>query len=88
LPLKKNVAVPATKRAYYADVSFRIKDRRLAMCITRRQFILGTATDLILPSFYEKIITLWEDEGEVLFKVPTHSIIDVIAVDREAAGWN
>ena len=56
------------------------------MSITRRQFILGTAAGLILPSFYDKVITLWENEGELLLETPPQSDIELIAIDKWGTG--
>ncbi len=40
------------------------------MSISRRQFILGTAAGLILPSFYDKVFTFFENHGEPLLELP------------------
>jgi hypothetical protein len=56
------------------------------MSITRRQFILGTAAGLILPSFYDKVITLWENGDEVLLEAPPQADIELLAVDRGGPG--
>jgi hypothetical protein len=40
------------------------------MSITRRQFLLGTTAGLILPSFYERAYSLFENHGEPLLIVP------------------
>jgi hypothetical protein len=40
------------------------------MSITRRQFLLGTAAGLILPSFYERAYSFFENHGEPLLIVP------------------
>jgi hypothetical protein len=38
------------------------------MSFTRRQFILGTAAGLILPSYYDKVLAFWENHGEALIE--------------------
>ena len=40
------------------------------MSISRRQFILGTAAGLILPSYYDKVFTYFENTGEALLEAP------------------
>lgn len=40
------------------------------MSISRRQFILGTAAGLILPSYYDKVFTFFENYGEPLLELP------------------
>jgi hypothetical protein len=40
------------------------------MSITRRQFLLGTTAGLILPSFYERAYSFFENHGEPLLIVP------------------
>lgn len=40
------------------------------MSITRRQFLLGTAAGLILPSFYDKAHSFFENHGEPLLIAP------------------
>ena len=52
------------------------------MSISRRQFILGTAAGLILPSFYDKVLAYWENHGEALIEAPHDSRIEMFAVDR------
>ena len=51
------------------------------MSISRRQFIVGTAAGLILPSYYDKVFSYWENHGEPLIEVPTSSEIELIAMD-------
>jgi hypothetical protein len=43
------------------------------MSITRRQFLLGTTAGLILPSFYERAYSFFENHGEPLLIVPKGS---------------
>ena len=43
------------------------------MSITRRQFLLGTAAGLVLPSFYERAFSYFENHGEPLLIAPRHS---------------
>ena len=43
------------------------------MYITRRQFVLGTTAGLVLPSFYDKTLTYFENHGEPLLIAPKHS---------------
>jgi hypothetical protein len=40
------------------------------MSITKRQFLLGTAAGLVLPSFYEKVHSYFENHGEPLLLSP------------------
>ena len=40
------------------------------MSITRRQFLLGTTAGLILPSFYERAYSFFENHGEPLLIMP------------------
>ena len=40
------------------------------MSISRRNFILGTAAGLILPSYYDKVFTFFENHGEPLLEIP------------------
>lgn len=40
------------------------------MSITRRQFLLGTTAGLILPSFYDRAYSFFENHGEPLLIVP------------------
>ena len=54
------------------------------MSITRRQFILGTGAGLILPAYYDKVFTFFENHGEPLIEVPRRATIDLFAVDRGA----
>lgn len=42
------------------------------MSITRRQFLLGSAAGLILPSFYERAFSYFENHGEPLLIAPKH----------------
>ena len=50
------------------------------MSITRRNFILGTAAGLILPSYYDKVFTFFENHGEPLLEIPKQADIDLVAV--------
>ncbi len=52
------------------------------MSISRRQFILGTASGLILPSYFDKVLAVWENHGEALIEAPESTHIELIAVDR------
>ena len=56
------------------------------MSISRRQFILGTAAGLILPSYYDKVLAYWENHGEALIEVPKKTEIELLAVDRGGDG--
>ena len=49
------------------------------MSISRRQFILGTAAGLILPSYYDKVFSYFENHGEALLEVPRDPQIELIA---------
>ena len=55
------------------------------MSISRRQFILGTAAGLILPSYYDKVLAYWENHGEPLIEVPKTTRIELNAIDK--CGW-
>jgi hypothetical protein len=43
------------------------------MSISRRQFLLGTTAGLILPSFYERAYSFFENHGEPLLIAPNHA---------------
>ena len=49
------------------------------MSISRRQFILGTAAGFILPSYFDKIFTYFENTGEALLEIPRDAEIELIA---------
>ena len=49
------------------------------MSISRRQFILGTAAGLILPSYYERVFSYFENHGEPLLEIPKQARIDLYA---------
>lgn len=49
------------------------------MSISRRQFILGTAAGLILPSYFDKVFSYFENTGEALLEVPQNTEIEMIA---------
>ena len=51
------------------------------MSISRRQFIIGTATGLILPLFYDKVFTFFENHGEPLIEIPKAFDKNLYAVD-------
>ena len=53
------------------------------MSISRRQFILGTAAGLILPSYYDKVLSYFENHGEPLLQAPKHATTDLFALDLE-----
>ena len=40
------------------------------MSISRRQFLLGTAAGLVLPSFYERALSYFENHGEPMLITP------------------
>ena len=50
------------------------------MSISRRQFVLGTATGLILPSYYDKVFTYIENHGEPLIEIPKQAEIELLVV--------
>jgi len=52
------------------------------MSISRRQFIVGTAAGLILPSYFDRLFTVYENTGEALLEAPRNTAIDLIALDR------
>lgn len=43
------------------------------MSITRWQFLLGTTAGLILPSFYDRAYSFFENHGEPLLIAPKRS---------------
>ena len=51
------------------------------MSTTRRNFILGTAAGLILPSYYDKVFTFFENHGEPLIEIPKAFDKNLCAVD-------
>ena len=53
------------------------------MSISRRQFIIGTAAGLVLPSFYDRVFTFFENTGEAYLELPKQATNDLFAaVDR------
>jgi len=54
------------------------------MSISRRQFIVGTAAGLILPSYYDKVFSYFENHGEPLLEIPKQADLDLFAVDQGA----
>ena len=52
------------------------------MSISRRQFILGTASGLILPSYYDKVFTFFENHGEPLIEIPKQADTELLIVDE------
>jgi hypothetical protein len=53
------------------------------MSISRRQFILGTGAGLILPAYYDKVFTFFENHGEPIIEAPKQALNDLYAVN-----WN
>ncbi len=54
------------------------------MSISRRQFILGAsgaAAGLILPSFYDKALSYFENHGEPLIVLPRESDVELVVYD-------
>ena len=51
------------------------------MSISRRQFLLGTGAGLILPSYYDKVFTFFENHGEPFLDLPRSANTDLFAVD-------
>ena len=51
------------------------------MSISRRNFILGTAAGLILPSYYDKVLSYFENHGEPLIEMPGQADLTLIAKD-------
>ena len=49
------------------------------MSISRRQFIIGTAAGLILPSYFDKVFAYFENTGEALLEIPKNAEIEMIA---------
>jgi len=52
------------------------------MSISRRQFVLGTAAGLILPSYYDKVLTYFENHGEPLIEIPNQADTELLVVDE------
>ena len=52
------------------------------MSISRRQFILGTASGLILPSYYDKVLAYFENHGEPLIEIPKQVDTELLVVDE------
>lgn len=50
------------------------------MTISRRQFILGTASGLIMPSFYETVLAHVDNYGEPLIELPRQFDTNLFAV--------
>ena len=57
------------------------------MSISRRQFILGTAAGLILPSYYDKVLTYFEIHGEPLIEASKQANLNLYAVDWHSEGF-
>lgn len=49
------------------------------MSVTRREFIIGAAAGLILPSWFDRALAYYENTGEALLEVPRNAGIDMIA---------
>ena len=49
------------------------------MSISRRQFIIGTAAGLILPTYFDKVFAYFENTGEALLEIPKDAEIEMIA---------
>ena len=56
------------------------------MSISRRQFIMGTAAGLILPSWFDKAFAYFENTGEALLEAPTNAEIELIASSEMGGG--
>ena len=54
---------------------------------TRRQFILGTAAGLILPSYYDKVFTFFENTGEAYLELPEQADTHLYAVTGRGEGF-
>jgi hypothetical protein len=52
------------------------------MSISRRQFILGTASGFILPSYYDKVLSYFENHGEPLIEMPNQADTELLIVDE------
>lgn len=57
------------------------------MSVTRRQFLLGTTAGLILPSFYERAYSFFENHGEPLLIVPKRPEETLYACSEFAEGF-
>jgi hypothetical protein len=63
-------------------ISSKVLKRRAQMSITRRQFLISSTSagvGLILPSYYEKVFSFFENHGEPLLEVPTRVSEDLYA---------
>ena len=50
------------------------------MLSSRRQFIIGTAAGLTLPSYYDKVLTFFENTGEALLEETGNSEADLLVM--------
>ncbi len=57
------------------------------MSISRRQFIVGTAAGLILPSYYDKVLSYFENHNEPYLEIPKQTNIDMFAVDHGCSSF-
>jgi hypothetical protein len=57
------------------------------MAINRRQFLLGTAAGLVLPSFFDRALAYFENHGEALIEAPKRAA-PVMYASSEMSGWN
>ena len=55
------------------------------MSITRRKFLLGTTAGLILPSFYERAYSYFQNHGEPLLITPKRHAKSLYACSESAA---
>lgn len=58
------------------------------MSISRRQFIVGTATGLILPSYYDKVLAYFENTGEALIEAPKKAETELTASSELGDGFS
>jgi hypothetical protein len=56
------------------------------MAMNRRQFLLGTAAGLVLPSFFDRALAYFENHGEPLIEAPRRTA-PVMYACAELSGW-
>ena len=57
------------------------------MSITRRQFLLGTSAGLILPSYFDRAVTYFENHGEPLLEAQRNPRRTLYAINHDGEGF-
>ena len=57
------------------------------MSITRRHFLLGTSAGLILPSYFDKALSFFENTGKPLLEIPLNAGKTLYACDDDVGGF-